>query len=678
MWNYGKGYEKIYTIVSTFLLERGKEMKLLNKSFKVIKEEGISSFFEKAKNCINYRMMPKINRKFLKVESSTENGMLKNDKSVFIFGSVPYYDIGGGQRSAQLAKTFNKMGYSIHYIYAYEASDGSNKQNIFIPCSTHEYIENIDEEYITNSLTEENIFIFELPHVKCEKYLDMANRYSIPVVYEHIDNWETSLGSMFFNIETYRNFINKADLLVATSKLLQERLENFIKEDSKIEDKNKKVEYLANAVDSELFESMIERKVPDDLVKGEKTLLYYGSLWGDWFDWKTIEYVARKRSNYSINLIGDYSGIKNKIKTLPSNIHFLGLKKQGELPAYLKHSDIALIPFKNDEIGKYVSPLKIFEYICAGKIVVSTALPDIENYPNVYCSDKKEDWLKFITEEYEVEDFNLFISENNWYSRCRHIVDKTKKEEEKISISVILLNRNNKKVIGRCIESLINYNSYNYEIIVVDNQSTDGSFEMLQDRFGDKIKLIKNKKNGCSSGRNLGVKNAKGNHIVFLDSDQWILDYNWLDNGLDIMKNRKEIGAVGWSGGWFNKNSLQGPTVDYFPDRAIKPAKKFRADIAYLATSGFVMKKDLFDMVDGFDEYYDPTCFEDTDLSLKIRHAGYELAYCPYMSIFHLPHQTTKSGSPEHVERMKKNGEYFMTKWNKIDSKLLQYYYKEY
>lgn len=522
-------------------------------------------------------------------------------------------------------------------------------------------------------MTENNIFIFELPHVEYKKYLDMANRYNIPAVYEHIDNWEASLGDMFFNIETYRNFINKADLLITTSKLLQKKLENFIKEYSKIEDKTKKVEYLANAVDSELFESMLERKMPDDLIKGEKTLLYYGSLWGDWLDWEIIKYIAKQRPNYSINLIGDYNAIKNKIKMLPSNIHFLGLKKQVELPAYLKHSNIALIPFKNDEVGKYVSPLKVFEYICAGKIVVSTALPDIENYPNVYCSDKKEDWLEFIDEEHEVKEFDLFISQNNWYSRCRYIINKVKKREEKISISVIILNRNNKKVIGRCIESLINYNSYDYEIIVVDNQSTDGSLEILQDRFGDKIKLIKNKKNGCSLGRNLGVENAKGNHIVFLDSDQWVLDCNWLDAGLDIMKNIKEIGAVGWSAGWFGKDSVQGPIVDDFPNRAIKTYEKFKTNIEYIGSGGLLMRKELFNEIGGFDEYYDPTCFEDTDLSFKIRHAGYEIAYCPYISIFHLPHQTTNSSLEEYFKLMKKNGDYFVNKWNEIDPKLFQY-----
>ena len=78
----------------------------------------------------------------------------------------------------------------------------------------------------------------------------------------------------------------------------------------------------------------------------------------------------------------------------------------------------------------------------------------------------------------------------------------------------------------------------------------------------------------------------------------------------------------------------------------------------------------------GFDEAYDPTCFEDTDLSLKIRNAGYELAYCPYMSIMHLPHQTTNSGTESHKKLMSRNGAYFADKWKKSNPKLLEYYLK--
>lgn len=100
-------------------------------------------------------------------------------------------------------------------------------------------------------------------------------------------------------------------------------------------------------------------------------------------------------------------------------------------------------------------------------------------------------------------------------------------------------------------------------------------------------------------------------------------------------------------------------------------------DIAYLGSGGLLLRKTVFNEINGFDEFYDPTCFEDTDFSLKIRDAGYELAYTPYSGIMHLPHQTTKSGSAAHAALMNRNGDYFQSKWKARNPKLLEYYNKE-
>ncbi|QHQ61060.1 glycosyltransferase [Anaerocolumna sedimenticola] len=593
---------------------------------------------------------------------------IKNSRQVFIFASVPYYDVGGGQRSAQLAKTFNNMGYEVYYIYGFHSSETEIKE-MFIPAIMHEHIDKINIQDIKDILKKEAIFIFEIPYESFEPYLDFAQKYNCYTIYEHIDNWGTSLGCLFYNETVFKRFLLKADLLTVTARLLGEKLK---------EQTNNSYIYSANAVNSELFEPLKEYNQPKDLIKGKnKTLLYFGSLWGEWFDWEKIEYISQKCKDCEINLIGDYGPIQDKVKKMEKNVHFLGIKNQAELPAYLMYSDIALLPFKNCEIGKYVSPLKIFEYIAMNKLVLSTPLDDIKGYPNTICTDDKEEWVKVIYSEYKIVDSNSFILNNNWYARCNQLLDKaSSKEIVEESISVIVLNHNNKKVIGRCVNSLLNHiKRYNYEIVIVDNNSHDGSYEYLDENFGNTIKLIKNELNGCSSGRNIGVKNSTGKYICFLDSDQWVISDRWLDTAINILKNELFIGAVSWNAGWFEPGKTTGPIVDYQPNRAIDSSKiLYRNDIAYLATSGMVLERKLFEEIGGFDEYYDPTCFEDTDISLKVRHAGYELAYCPYMSIMHLPHQTTQSGSSGHSKLMERNGKYFIDKWTKIDKNLLEYY----
>lgn len=596
----------------------------------------------------------------------TEISCDKNGRQVFIFASVPFYDVGGGQRSAQLAKTYSEMGLRVYYIYGFDSSE-SKRENIFIPTLKHVHIDQYSVEEMRQDIQNDALLIFEIPYTKFMPYLDYACKRGIETVYEHIDNWESSLGSLFYDEQVFRSFVKKSGVITVTAKLLGEKISAVW---------NRNYLYLANAVNSTIFEPTKDYQKPSDLVEGKKTLLYFGSLWGEWFDWEKIVYVAR-HCDCEINLIGDYYPIVDRIKTMPANIHFLGLKKQTELPAYLCHSDIALLPFKNCEIGKYVSPLKIFEYIAMNKPVVATPLDDIEGYPNVITADSNQEWAAAVEKHWELKETSTFISQNNWFARCGALLKYSDAEKQRIpKVSVIVLNHNNRNVISRCVSSLLAFNGrYECEIIVVDNDSTDGSYEMLCEEYGNRIALIKNAKNGCSSGRNLGAKYAKGEMLFFLDSDQWIVGENYLDNALDILHRYDSIGAVGWNAGWFNPGRYDGPIVDYLPNRGMDdPSKLFRTDIAYLATSGMLMRKKLFVEIDGFDEFYDPTCFEDTDISLRIRHAGFELAYCPYMEIMHLPHQTTNSGSKKHSQLMERNGAYFLKKWRDIDASLLEYY----
>lgn len=240
------------------------------------------------------------------------------------------------------------------------------------------------------------------------------------------------------------------------------------------------------------------------------------------------------------------------------------------------------------------------------------------------------------------------------------------------NISIIILNYNNKGIIEKCIDSLVRFNTYNYEIIVVDNQSLDGSYEMLRAEYKD-IKIVRNAKNGCSSGRNLGVKYAKNKYLLFLDSDQFVIQSKWLNCYIDILKNNQNIGAIGWAAAWFDKNGYSCQNVDNFTNRYMPPGGLYRSNIGYLGSGGCLMSKELFEKIGGFDVNYDPTCYEDTDLSLKIRNEGFELAYCPYLGIVHNPHQTTKSGSAKHEKLIQEKGNYFVKKWKKINPKLLNY-----
>ena len=381
-------------------------------------------------------------------EDSKKNVTLNQRKKIFIFGNIPYYDIGGGQRSSQLAKTFYKMGFPVYYLYAYPSSE-SKIHNIPMPMIMHNDLKKVGLERLSSLMNENDLCIFESPCEKFEEYIKLAKEKKAKIVYENIDNWETSLGVGVLHKATLNELLKDANLLVGTAKPLVTQLEEYC-QDLKIK---RDIKYLANAVDDEMFFPLKQHEKPEDLVIGSKTLIYYGSLWGEWFDWEIVFGVAKANPDYEINLIGDYQGIMNVVTKSPKNVHYLGLKKQEELPAYLKYSDYALLPFKVGKIGDYVSPLKIFEYISMNKIVLATSLPDIKDYPNTYFGDTAEEWNKLLKKNLKVDEqkSDEFVSKNNWYNRTCQILDTLyKNESEKCqkefynNISIVVLNYNNK------------------------------------------------------------------------------------------------------------------------------------------------------------------------------------------------------------------------------------------
>ena len=112
-------------------------------------------------------------------------------------------------------------------------------------------------------------------------------------------------------------------------------------------------------------------------------------------------------------------------------------------------------------------------------------------------------------------------------------------------ISIIIVNYNTKDLIDQCIKSIYESNILNpFEIIVSDNASVDGSVEMIAEKYKEVI-ILKNEKNlGFSKANNLGVKIAKGEFILFLNSDT-IVTENAIDLLIEFLRKNHTITAVG-------------------------------------------------------------------------------------------------------------------------------------
>jgi glycosyltransferase involved in cell wall biosynthesis len=139
-----------------------------------------------------------------------------------------------------------------------------------------------------------------------------------------------------------------------------------------------------HGVDHALFSKALDdvTTVPPDLdVLPKPRIGFYGTL-RDWVDFDLIAHVARVRPDWHLILIGQQLDDVSSVRGFP-NIHLLGQRPHGELPAYCKGFDVGMIPYRIDERMTFVNPLKLREYLSAGLPVVSTPVPEVARFPGL-------------------------------------------------------------------------------------------------------------------------------------------------------------------------------------------------------------------------------------------------------------------------------------------------------
>lgn len=217
-------------------------------------------------------------------------------------------------------------------------------------------------------------------------------------------------------------------LFVSTAHRLTEQLEGIVPES--------KILLSKNAVNVEKFnyERFKDGGLPADLRNirkdGKKIIGYYGAI-APWLDYDLIHETAKRHPEYELVFIGvDYDGALAKLDTSFKNIHYLGVKKQSELPSYAVHFDCAIIPFMPGDIAKSTSPIKLFEYMALGLPTVCTKdLNECVGYKYVYVAKNASDFEKYLQEaigqsrDNNVKKELLAQAENNtWEYRAKEIL----------------------------------------------------------------------------------------------------------------------------------------------------------------------------------------------------------------------------------------------------------------
>ena len=221
-------------------------------------------------------------------------------------------------------------------------------------------------------------------------------------------------------------------------------------------------------------------------------------------------------------------------------------------------------------------------------------------------------------------------------------------------LSIIIVNFNARFFLQSCIESILeSENLKNFEIIVVDNNSSDGSCTMLELKFPE-VKLIPNKKNvGFSTANNMGVNQAQGTYVLILNPDT-ILDRLTLSKVISFYENTENCGAVGvrfvdGSGKFLPECKRNFPSIGVAFQKLVGLSKAYYASeidedensrVAILSGAFLFVKRERYLEIGGFDEDFF-MYGEDIDLCYRFSMAGYRNYYLGASSVIHFKGQST-------------------------------------
>ena len=253
-------------------------------------------------------------------------------------------------------------------------------------------------------------------------------------------------------------------------------------------------------------------------------------------------------------------------------------------------------------------------------------------------------------------------------------------------VSIIILNKDHKKDLKRCIDSILEKTTYkNYEIIIIENNSkTKEIFKYYKElEKNEKIKIVEYKEQGFNYSRlnNFGVKNATGDYIVLLNNDTEIITKDWIETMVGNCQ-RKDVGIVGAKLLYENDTVQHVGVVLGLTGVAGHVNLGIGADeIGYMgrniitqnysAVTGamLMISKEDYEKIGGLDEEF-PVAYNDVDLCLKIRKLGKVVVMNPFVEAYHYESKTRGYEiTEEKKRRLEEDTKRLKNKWKDVFEK---------
>lgn len=229
-------------------------------------------------------------------------------------------------------------------------------------------------------------------------------------------------------------------------------------------------------------------------------------------------------------------------------------------------------------------------------------------------------------------------------------------------LTVIIPTVNKKELLAECLKSLKNQTYLDFDIIVIDNGSTDGTSKFVEENY-PKIRIIKNQTNKGFVAVNQGIKSSSTEFVVLLNNDA-IAKEDWLEELVAGLKRHPEAGfaaskmlkadqkTIDSAGDGFNLNIMGG----YAIGSGKLDSEKYNEEKFCFSASGgaAIYRKEVFEKVGKFDEKFF-AYFEDIDFGFRANFAGFKCVYIPKAVVYHRGGETAVHNSLYHLRLTDRN-----------------------
>jgi glycosyltransferase involved in cell wall biosynthesis len=359
----------------------------------------------------------------------------------FVFFSVTNWDDQGGvhpptQRSLALAR----RGHRILFVQILAWSRPSPRQNVRVTSLVELGLsesairrswfgfDDADLEPVARSLAVclaqferadagARVAIWAVPFVPFVRLFPLLVGHGYRTVYDCVDDFGGlyGLGRYFANPAAEEFLAGQVDLITGLSQTLVDKF--------RASRPNARVELLQDGAD---LNFRAREPAPPDLLRGELTLGFWGTIADYAVDADALAYVARQRPNWAINLIGAYDldrarpSVANALHDLP-NVRLLGRRPHATLMNYLAGFDVGLIPFPDNAFSRGRDPIKLYEYLAGYKPVVALNTPQLADIPYVKVATSPAEFLTQIEAarrtRVDRQVVDEFLSANSWEAR---------------------------------------------------------------------------------------------------------------------------------------------------------------------------------------------------------------------------------------------------------------------